>query len=317
MMWRIGLPIVLAGALALSLSGSAIAERQGKPAAQCSAKLLGTAQEFAVTLTMSDARTVPVTVFAPAQPGRYPLIAFSHGALAAPDRYRKLLRPLAAAGFVIVAPMHLESEELVKPAVPSPDEVWRTRAADLEMALAPPQAITKGLRARSLKLDLRHVIVMGHSFGALLAQIAAGARAHDPGGNLTRLAAPRLAAVVAWSPPGPMPKVIDADGWSSLNVPSMLLTGTADQLAVMTQPWEWHMASFDGAPSGTKRAWIGQGVDHYFNGSFGREKPVAAERAGQFQRALSQVLAFMEQRSGRSRPCTPSYDARGETLKTG
>ena len=98
---------------------------------------------------------------------------------------------------------------------------------------------------------------------------------------------------------------------------SYQLTGTADRLAIMTQPWDWHLTSFDHAPAGNKRAWIGQDVDHYFNGSFGREKPLNPAAEASFARALSQVLMFLERQTGRPHPCLPDYDPANETLKTG
>ena len=49
-------------------------------------------------------RSLPTTVFAPVQPGPWPLLVFAHGFATNPDAYTPLLTAWAAAGYVVAAP---------------------------------------------------------------------------------------------------------------------------------------------------------------------------------------------------------------------
>lgn len=64
-----------------------------------------------LTIKAADNRAIPLEILYPATPGKYPLVVFSHGAFASPDRYHALLKPIAAAGYIILAPRHLDSED--------------------------------------------------------------------------------------------------------------------------------------------------------------------------------------------------------------
>ena len=253
------------------------------------------------TLTAPGGRAVPTTIIAPVRPGRYPLIAFSHGNFAAPSRYRAMLDPIAAAGYVIVAPMHVDSELMPHDKPPSQAVVWQTRNEDLALALA----------ATLPNADRRRRAAMGHSYGALNAQVAAGAVPVNPPG---RPSAPPQ-ALVAWSPPGPLAGLIEARGWSSIMIPSLTITGTSDILPGFIDNWELHRSGYDNTPPGKRWLWVGTGINHYFGGMFGREKPATPQDKQLFDRAIATTIAFFDVSFKRRRGCTVGNAIPGEMLE--
>lgn len=244
-------------------------------------------------------------IFHPEKEGRYPLIIFSHGAFASPDRYYKLLKPIAAAGYVIVAPTHLDAEILALDPKPKQDRVWLMRNMEIAHLGSVPTSLIDLLEQRSIAIDSNQVAVMGHSYGALVAQLAAGAIASDPDGTRPNRKLSGVDALVAFSPPGPLPKTIDAAGWSSIDVPSLTVTGTADILPGFVDDWRLHKAGHNATPEGARWLWVGKGVDHYFGGSFGREKPVTPKTQKLFDHAVGATIQFLDRTLKNDRCSSP------------
>jgi hypothetical protein len=83
----------------------------------------------------------------------------------------------------------------------------------------------------------------------------------------------RVRAVIAFSPPGPIPGYVDAAGWSAIQVPMFVQTGTADVLPMIAPTWEKHMVSYEASRTPGVLV-VGEGVDHYFGNVIGRpERP--------------------------------------------
>jgi len=307
----------LAAGIALSTNACATSVLKSTNAPTCAQRLIGEAHTLSLRTTARDDRTVPLTVFAPAGGGTYPLIAFSHGAFAAPLRYRAMLEPLAAAGFIIVAPMHIDSEEYPRakgePARPPHPITWSTRNEDYALALSPPTGIITALDAQGLTIDAERTVALGHSYGALIAQLPGGAMAFEPDGTQVARTNDRVDAVVGWSPPGPMPGFMAKEGWASLTAPNLTITGTADILPGFIDDWRAHKSSYDYAPKGARAVWIGEGLDHYFGGVFGREKDVSETNRALFDRALATSLHFIERNIDMPRPCRLGAAIAGET----
>ncbi len=274
---------------------------------------------FASQITGADNRTIPLTIHAPLEPGTYPLIAFSHGAFAAPDRYSALLEPLAAAGFIVIAPMHIDSEDYPRaqgePERPPHPVTWATRNEDFALALDPPGPLRELLAKSGLALDPERRIALGHSYGGLIAQLPGGALAFEPDGTQVSRANPAVDAVIAWSPPGAMPGLMAQEGWASLTAPSLTITGTADILPGFIDDWQAHTASHEHAPQGRRALWVGEGIDHYFGGVFGRVKPPSERERALFDRALATTLHFIESRSGASPACWLGGSVPGESYQ--
>jgi len=263
----------------------------------------------------SAGRVTPMTAFVPLLAGEYPLIGFSHGAFAAPDRYEAMLAPIASAGYIVVAPMHIDSEEMQQETPPEQAEVWRTRNADMQLALSITGELLGALEPFNVTIDPANTIAIGHSFGALMAQFTGGVQPVSKDGAATGMRVSNLAGVVAFSPPGPIPGTIGAEGWSQIDVPSLTLTGTGDVLPGFIDDWSLHKASFEHAPEGSAELWVGEGVDHYFGGVFGRVKPADRNSRVMFDRALAQTLGFIERNTGHPTPCYPGAEITGEVFE--
>lgn len=280
----------------------------------CDTKLDGEAQVFTLALTTADGRDIPTTVYAPLTSGTYPLIAFSHGAFAAPDRYEAMLEPLAGAGFVIVAPMHVDSEEFARDSKASTIETWETRHEDMAQALNSSAKLEARLSQTGILINRERVVAMGHSYGALIAQMTGGARSAGPTDNWIAPYDEAVDAVVAWSPPPPFDGTNGKDVWQSMAVPSLSITGTTDVFAGFIETWQDHAIAFESAPAGTAYLWVGEEVDHYFGGVFGRQKPADVKSQRLFSRALSQVLGFIEREVDILDACAPGAMIEGESF---
>lgn len=265
------------------------------------ARLAGTAQNsvevsrvIKSTLKTPAGHSYSSEIFYPDKPGKYPLIIFSHGNFGSPDRYHKLLKPIAASGYIIVAPIHLDAEVLALDPKPKPDRIWQSRNDEIAHLGNVPTQLSAQLTSIGIDIDRENMAVMGHSYGALIAQLAAGAIARDPDGVKPNRKLAGIDALVAYSPPGPLPKTIDAKGWSSIDVPNLTVTGTADILPGFIDDWRLHKAGYDATPKGARWLWVGKDVDHYFGGSFGREKLVDPKIQDLFDHALGATIQFLD-----------------------
>jgi pimeloyl-ACP methyl ester carboxylesterase len=217
-------------------------------------------------LRAADGRSISLDVWRPSGKaiGR---IHFSHGAASSPWKYSRLLEPLCAAGYEIWAPLHVDSTEH-----PSTNEFkgmasWAARLQDMQ--------------ALSLMANSNY-IAMGHSYGALVSLTLGGARPAAPVEWRDRLRDPAASVVVALSPPGPLPGFVDAQAYSSLEVPALIQTGDRDiPLGWEGARWQDHLVAFDAAKAtGSRYALVLEGVDHYFGSAICRpELPVPPQLA--------------------------------------
>ncbi|NVE93491.1 alpha/beta fold hydrolase [Altererythrobacter sp. JGD-16] len=318
-MKRTGLPFGVAAILAGCtgpLERTPLPEQASSPESEsCAARLAGASSEVSLSVTEGSERQIPVTLFLPEQPGEYPLLGFSHGAFASPTRYRAMLAPLASAGYIVIAPMHVDSEEFGSDERPDRDTTWRTRNEDMALALNPNQELLDLLEAREYTLSKGKVASVGHSYGAIMAQLPGGALAYESDGSQVDRADPDVDVVVGWSPPGSIPTMIDAEGWNTLAVPSLTITGTTDVLPGFIDDWRAHLASYENAPIGKRASWVGEGIDHYFGGMFGREKPADANSQRLFHRAMEISLNFMDRHIGSEQVCTLGPPVSGEAYQ--
>jgi alpha-beta hydrolase superfamily lysophospholipase len=218
-------------------------------------------------LHAEDGRAVAVRIYSPARGcRRCTLVIFSHGNFATPGRYDVLLDDWAAHGLVVAAPLHTDSEEY-----PDKGKYPDSRATRLADWRAVDHAM-RGSPIKGVTLSGR-VIAAGHSYGGLIAEIVGGARPVD-GEPKRDWRVP--AAVIAISPPGAMANFVTAEGFAAIQRPTLVVTGTADVLPGFIDKWQQHLDSYHGAPAGTAYALTFEGMNHYFNGAYGRPKPEGA-----------------------------------------
>lgn len=206
-------------------------------------------------LRTGDGRVVRVTEWKPA--GK-PLgtILFSHGAGSAPWHYDLIVLPWVDAGWRVVAPLHVDSREHPDTARFPGLASWKTRIEDMRLLIA--------------ELKGKPFIAAGHSYGGLVALTLGGAQAVPPEGMALPLV-PRLAqAVIAFSPPAPVPVLVTEAGYGALAVPALIQTGTRDVLpgGLSGDGWTGHLVPFTAAAAGGNRyGLVLDGVDHYFGGT--------------------------------------------------
>jgi dienelactone hydrolase len=214
-------------------------------------------------------REVPITIAA--QAGRAKgLIFFSHGALSAPAKYRAMTDWWARSGYAVIAPLHADSTDW-SGAKPAREAQTAWRLADMALARTHAPALLKAVGASGERAPR---FAAGHSFGAFIAML-------DPD--------PAVRAVIAFSPPGPVPGLTIP----AVTKPLLTITGTADVLPTIAPKWEAHLAGHEAA-LGVAVACVGAGVDHYFGGIFGRPELPGPRQQQAFDAAMAQAFRFMD-----------------------
>jgi predicted dienelactone hydrolase len=258
----IGRRSVLASGLAFSLAGRA------------------RAQQSVTVIKAEDGRDVRVTIW-PAAGLRRGVILFSHGAMSAPEKYERLMTPWSAAGFEILAPLHIDSTSHPDNAKYPPTASWPARILDM--------------RALSAFVDAPSYVAAGHSYGGLTVLTLGGAMGVMPPGFKGPTRDPRAKSVVAFSPPGTTPKLMEPRGYSSVAVPTFIQTGTRDvPFGDKDGRWQSHLAAYDDAAPGDKYALVLDGVDHYFGSLICEFDKPGPPQTAQLAEAVRLSTLFMD-----------------------
>jgi predicted dienelactone hydrolase len=241
-------------------------------------------------------KDIPVKIYYPATVGRFPVIIFSHGGLASKDSYSGLGQYWASYGYVSIHPSHADSvadsgfRGTLRQALSDPRE-WENRPEDVSFiidSLAHVETFAPQLRG---KLDLRHIGVGGHSFGAYTAGLIGGTTILLPGRAAPQsFADKRVSAVVLLSPQGEGIMGLSAHSWDSVHVPMLLMYGSRDFGPFGEEP-VWRSEAFAKGPAGNKYEVEIEGGTHMgFAGLFRDED----HRVQVFQCAKLETLAFWD-----------------------
>ena len=196
------------------------------------------------TIKVAD-RDVELTIVRPDAPKG--VVVFSHGAGGSPGGYAALLKAWAEAGFLIVAPLHVDSLKHPDHAKYDLRAAFPLRLADLAGASAYAAQAAPGLP----------VAAAGHSYGSLVSLIRGGALA-----DMIPAQDPKVKAVLCFSSAGVIKGLIGPTAYAGLKTPMLMLTGDKDVMPGMFDDWHEHLYPFETSPAGEKYAWIGKGVDH-------------------------------------------------------
>lgn len=208
------------------------------------------------------------------------VIVFSHGAASAPLKYEALINQWVAQGYQVYAPLHVDSTEHPQREKYQGFDSWRTRIEDMQLL--------------SEQIGEGPYIAAGHSYGALTALVRGGASALVPPGSSAPLADPKVALVLAFSPPQAIPGFIEKNGYASLRVPALIQTGTADIPMGSDASWEGHLDAYHSAATGGQRyALVLDGVDHYFGGAICRPELPGPAQLTELQQAADISLLFI------------------------
>ena len=191
------------------------------------------------TFEVKDAtrdRTLPVRVYLPTSTKSAPVILFSHGLGGSRDNNPYLGNHWAKRGYVVVFIQHPGSDEAVwKEKLPGQRMAAMKSAASAENFISRAKDVPVVIDALATwnadgknplhdRLDLKHIGMSGHSFGAVTTQAVAGQSA--AGGKLS-FAEPRISAAVMMSP-SPPALGDPAMAFSTIKIPCLLMTGTLD-----------------------------------------------------------------------------------------
>lgn len=247
-------------------------------------------------MTLADGRAVTLELVYAEGDAPLTVLLFSHGANAAPERYRALTAAWAHRGMLVIAPLHLDSELHPQRETADRARILHTRIADMDGAIAALRAGTLLPPALAQRVQSTRLIAAGHSYGAYVAQLLGGATVVDPAGSglLTTAWPGAVGAVIALSPPPAFDGFSPRGSWASMTVPLLVQTGTADVMPPFVSTWQQHLDSFHGAPAATSRAAVYSGIDHYFGGSIGRvDASASAAGLAQLHRFADLSEAFV------------------------
>ncbi len=108
------------------------------------------------------------------------------------------------------------------------------------------------------RLDLKHVGMSGHSFGAVTTQAVSG---QAYAGNAAGFTDARIKAAIAFSPGTPRHGTAE-EAFGGVTIPWLLMTGTNDTAPVGGQTVESRLAVFPALPPGEKYELVLEGAEH-------------------------------------------------------
>lgn len=256
-----------------------------------------------VTVDVSDVswtdaargRDIPLRVRLPRNGGHLPTILFSHGLGGSVGGGAEWGEQWASRGFAVIHVQHPGSDELIWKNKPVGERIagfrsgadlrqFTARIADIKFVLDELERRQAAGDAMASRLDLRHVGMSGHSFGAVTTlylggqRPAAGAVAYD--GSLVDK---RFVAFLAFSPQAGS----GADAgpqFAEFRRPALLVTGTLDgpPFPGLGASVEQRLIPFEAmAGAGNKFLLVVDQADHmFFNGTRGVRDIGAVGRGG-------------------------------------
>jgi pimeloyl-ACP methyl ester carboxylesterase len=133
--------------------------------------------------------------------------------------------------------------------------------------------------------------IAGHSFGAYLSQVLAGARIDVPGKGPTVYKEERFRAAILLSAQGRDQQGLCEGSWDTMTGPVLNVTGTRDGGA-KGQDWHWKCEPYDFAPPGDKYLAVFEDAAHYLGG-IGRETRLD-DNPDQREAVAQLTLAFLD-----------------------
>lgn len=218
-----------------------------------------------------------LTIHKPLGPKKARLVVFSHSTLGDPRVYRHLLQHWASHGFVVVAPAHddsvFERGLLTRRASPIGSATWEVdrvlndalawdaRAEACRIPLEHPDLVSKAI---NVELDIERPIIMGHEFGAYVAQVMLGATVVDPQGKELRFVDPRWYAAGLMAPQGAGIMGLTDESWKQVTRPLMVFQG-ALETDFLGQTPQQKIDSFQKSAPGNKHlAWFPEGARNIY-----------------------------------------------------
>ncbi len=205
-------------------------------------------------------RDIPLRVYLPSTDKPAPVVLFSHGLGGSRDGSAFLGKHWAARGYAAVFLQHPGSDASVwqdKPVGERLDALreaaglqnFLLRVADVPAVLDQLDKWNKAADHQLAgRLDLDHVGMSGHSFGAVTTQAVSGQKFAR---GATFFTDPRIKAAIAFSPSTPR-RGTAKEAFADVKIPWLLMTGTEDTAPIGEQTVESRLAVFPALPPGGK-----------------------------------------------------------------
>ncbi|MFI5318876.1 MAG: alpha/beta hydrolase family protein [Myxococcota bacterium] len=217
-------------------------------------------------------REIPLLLYLPARfAAPAPIVLFSHGLGGSREGNAYCGEHWAARGYVAVFLQHPGSDTSVWKDVPREERMEAMReAASLQNftrrvkdVRATLDALEKWSAAGSGhqlsgKLDLAHIGMSGHSFGAVTTQAVSGQQAPFVGDRFNDA---RIKAALAMSPSKPRRGSVD-EAFGSVKTPWLVMTGTQDAAPIGGQTVAMRLAVFPALRAGNKYELVLDGAEH-------------------------------------------------------
>jgi predicted dienelactone hydrolase len=236
-------------------------------------------QQQSITLSLQDSsrsREIPIRVYLPEGKDPVPVILFSHGLGGSRDNNSYLGKHWASRGYVVVFMQHIGSDESVWQNATGRERITALKkAANAENFMLRVQDVTAVLDALQQyntnsshqlfgRMDLNHVGMSGHSFGAVTTQAVSG---QSFMGKKTQES--RIKAALAMSPSTPK-QGRASSAFGSVDIPWMLMTGTEDDSPIGDTSPEDRMNVYPNLPNT---------IDKYELVLFGAEHSAFSEKS--------------------------------------
>lgn len=198
-----------------------------------------------IALQVTPQRSTKLVTWVPQDVKGVVLFSTGHGSW--PEKYDAVASAWKAAGFAVIAPVHVDSMHY-------PDRDKFTREASFGERLADMKAAS-AYAARTW--PGKPVIAAGHSFGTLIALCLGGGLS-----NLGDFRDPSVKAVLGFSSPGRIPGLVGPQAYSGDALPIMVVTGDQDTVPGLVTDWHDHLLPVQSSPAGNKFAVVYQGAAH-------------------------------------------------------
>jgi len=209
-------------------------------------------------------REVPLLFYLPATAEPAPVILFSHGLGGERTGSAFLGKHWAARGFVVVYPQHHGSDDALwkdkKPAAAWAGMVKGASSKNLDLRTGDIKATLDQLAVWNKdpkhplfgRLDLEHIGMSGHSFGAVTTEHVSGQAAGLFGKRNDDEYEPRIDAAMPFSPSTPRFGAAKK-AFATVEIPWMLMTGTLDEAPIGGQTPESRREVFPALPKTNAR----------------------------------------------------------------
>lgn len=206
-------------------------------------------------------RDIPIRVYFPPSKAAAPVVIFSHGLGGSRENNPYLGNHWAARGYVAVFVQHIGSDNSVWKSVAPAERMNAMRAAagvqnfllrvkDIPVVIDALERWNKeDGHVLAGRLDLKHLGMSGHSFGAVTTQAVSGQSFPSAHTSITD---PRIKAAVAFSPSPPSIRKDTAESFSTVKIPWMLMTGTKDNAPIGNADAKSRLMVYPALPPGNK-----------------------------------------------------------------